>query len=151
MDIKDILAISGQPGLYRMVTQGKNSLIVENLETGKRIPAHARHKISGLADIALFTESADKPLKDFFRALFEMQEGKAVDQPKKMSNDDLKSLFAKVLPDYDRDRVYVSDMKKAIEWYNILVGKGMIDLEPDEDEAAGEQETAQETEQEKAD
>lgn len=134
MDIKDILAISGQPGLYKMVSQGKNALIVENLETGKRIPAHARHKISALEDIAIFTETEEEPLKDFFRTLFEKLDGKATANPKKMSGQELKDFFEEMLPDYDRDRVYVSDMKKALEWYNILLEQGMIDLEPDAEE-----------------
>lgn len=146
MDLKDVLAISGFPGLYKMISQGKNALIVENLETGKRMPAHARHKISAMEDIAIFTETEDKPLKDFFRALYEKMQGKEVDPPKKMAGDDIKALFEEIIPDYDRDRVYVSDMKKALEWYNLLIRKGMIDTEPEQATDSG---TESESETEK--
>lgn len=128
MDLKDILSISGQPGLYQIVSQGKNAIIVENLETGKRMPAHARHKISTLEDIAIFTDTEDKPLRDVFQVIYKKMEGKEFADPKKLSGSELKETFENLLPDYDRDRVYTSDMKKVLGWYNILVSKGMIDL-----------------------
>jgi len=132
MDLKDILTISGFPGLYKMVSQGKNAVIVENLETGKRMPAHARYRISSLEDIAIFTEIDDKPLNDIFLIILEKEDAKEIETPKKMSGDELKAYFEEIVPDYDKDRVYTSDMKKALEWYNILIKHDMI--KPDEEE-----------------
>lgn len=132
MDLKDILTISGFPGLFKMVSQGKNAVIVENLETGKRMPAHARYRISSLEDIAIFTEIDDKPLKDIFLIIFEKEDKKQIEAPKKLSADELKAYFEEIVPDYDKDRVYTSDMKKALEWYNILIKHDMIT--PDEEE-----------------
>ena len=154
MDLKDILTISGFPGLFKMVSQGKNAVIVENLETGKRMPAHARYRISSLEDIAVFTEIEDKPLKDILLIIFEKEEGKAIETPKKMSGDQLKAFFEEIVPDYDKDRVYVSDMKKALEWYNILIQKDMIKAdeevaEESEEKSSDKQEKAEEEESNK--
>jgi len=138
MNIKDILTISGQPGLYKLISQGKNAVIVENLETGKRMPSHASNRISALEDISVFTDSEELALKELFKRLFVKEDGKQSPNPKKMTGDALKKYFAELVPDYDRDRVYVSDIKKAIQWYNLLVSKEMLDLEDDEDLKEGE-------------
>lgn len=127
MDIKDFIAISGQPGLYKLVSQGKNILIAENLETGQRMPVHASSHVSSMEEIAVFTETEDKPLKEVFLEIHKKEEGKTVLDPKKASNDQIKDFFATVLPTYDRQKVYVSDMKKILTWYNILVTSGGID------------------------
>jgi hypothetical protein len=136
MDLKDILSISGLPGLYKMVSQGKNAVIVESLETGKRMPAHARYRISSLADIAIFTEVDDKPLKDILWTIFEKEDGKEIESPKKMDAESVKNYFAEILPDYDRERVYVSDMKKALDWYNLLLKNNLITPNDEEEEVA---------------
>ncbi len=132
MNIKDILTISGQPGLFKLISQGQNAVIVENLETGKRMPSHANNRISALKDISVFTDTEELPLKDLFTKIFEKENGEQTENPKKMSGDALKAYFAELVPDYDRDRVYVSDMKKAIQWYNQLISKGMLTLEEEE-------------------
>ena len=126
-----ILAISGKPGLYKLVTRGKNNLIVEALDaTHRRMPAFATDRITSLADIAMFTETDDIPLMDVLENLKTLEDGKkaAVD-PKKASTKELQDYFTKVLPEWDRDRVHVSDIKKLISWYNILIEAGITDFE----------------------
>lgn len=150
MNIKDILTISGQPGLYKLVSQGKNAVIVENLETGKRMPSHASNRISALEDISIFTEVDELPLKDLFTKIFKKEEGKETQNPKKMSADALKAYFTELVPDYDRERVYVSDIKKAFQWYNQLISKGMLVLEDEEatEETKEEKKTEESSEKE---
>jgi hypothetical protein len=120
--LKGILAISGQPGLFKLVTEAKNSIIVESLLTGKRIPAYSTSKISTLTDISVFTETAEIQLKDLFKRI---QENGKVISPKATSNE-IKAFFGEVLPEYDKDRVYVSDMKKIIQWYQLLSDKNLL-------------------------
>ena len=116
-----------------MVSQGKNAVIVEHLMTQKRMPAYASHRISGLEDIALFTDGEDLPLHDVFTRIFKHQDGKSAGDPKKMSANEIKAFFAEVIPEYDRDRVYVSDMKKAMQWYNELAELKLIDITEEEE------------------
>jgi hypothetical protein len=134
--LKGILAISGQPGLFKLVTEAKNSIIVESLLTGKRIPAYSTSKISALSDISVFTETGEIQLKDLFKRL--QESGKTL-SPKASSNE-IKALFEEVLPDYDKDRVYVSDMKKIFQWYQLLSEKDLLI----EDEEQAETTTAEE-------
>lgn len=125
-----ILAISGKSGLYKLVSRGKNNLIVEALdETHRRMPAFATDRITSLADIAMFTETDDIPLMDVFENLKALEEGKKASvDPKKASSKELQDYFTKVLPEWDRDRVHVSDIKKLISWYNILIEAGITDF-----------------------
>ena len=126
-----ILAISGKPGLYKLVTRGKNNLIVEALDaTHRRMPAFATDRITSLADIAMFTETDDIPLMDVLENLKTLEDGKkaAVD-PKKASTKELQDYFTKVLPEWDRDRVKNSHIQKLIQWYNILIEAGITDFE----------------------
>lgn len=120
--LKGILAISGQPGLFKMVTEAKNSIIVESLLTGKRIPAYSTSKISALSDISVFTETAEIQLKDLFKRI--QENGKVISA--KASNAEIKAFFEEVLPEYDKDRVYVSDMKKIFQWYQLLNEKDLL-------------------------
>ena len=125
-----ILAISGKPGLYKLVSRGKNNLIVEALDaTHRRQPAFCTDRITSLADIAMFTDADDVPLMDVLESLKTLENGKksSVDF-KKASSDELREYFAKVLPAFDRDRVHTSDIKKLIQWYNILVENGITDF-----------------------
>lgn len=133
MKLKEILAISGQPGLFKFVAQSKNGIIVESLLDGKRSNASAAAKVSAMSEIAIFTESGEKPLHEVFEALYKLQNGAATIDPKS-APDLLKAKFAEMLPDYDRDRVHVSDMKKVLAWYNLLVGAGMTDFSLEEEE-----------------
>lgn len=127
MEIKDILAISGQPGLFRYVARSSNGVIVESLIDGKRLNSSGTAKISALAEIAIYTEMEELPLWKVFEKLYAYTDGQpAIDA--KSDSAQLKKVFGEVLPDYDRERVHVSDMKKVFSWFNILVGTGMTDF-----------------------
>ena len=136
--LKGILAISGHSGLFKMVAESKNSIIVESLDTKKRIPVYSTAKVSALEDIAIYTYENDVPLKDVFKAISDAEDGGTAISHKASGNE-LKAYLEKVLPDYDQDRVYVSDIKKVLQWYNALQEKDMLDFsEPEEDEATEE-------------
>ncbi len=134
MDLSKILSIAGKPGLYKMVGETKNGLIVESLTDGKKSPAFSHERISSLKEISIYTESDDIALWKVLKELKEVQDGKPVDNPKKASAGQLKSLFKQVIPDYDQDSVYVSDMKKVFSWYNLLLEKDMLDFSEQEAE-----------------
>jgi hypothetical protein len=136
-----ILAISGKSGLYKLVTRGKNNLIVEALDaTHRRIPAFASERITSLNDIAMFTENDDVPLTDVLENMKVLEGGKksSVDA-KKASTKELQDYFTKVLPEWDRDRVHASDIKKLIGWYNILIEAGITDFKDVEEEEKSEE------------
>jgi len=119
MVLKDIMAISGESGLFKFIAQGKNSIIVEHLETKKRSSAFASAKVSSLEEISIFTEKEDMPLSKVFDLIFEKEKGgPAIDF--KSDPGKLKAYLNEVLPEYDKERVYVSDIKKLVHWYNIL-------------------------------
>ena len=127
MDLSEILSITGKPGLYKMIAKSKNGLIVESLIDGKRISAFSHEKISSLEEISIFTETEDIPIKDVLKKIFEKTEGKeAIDS--KSPNSKLKDFFEDIVPDYDKDRVYVSDIKKVLKWYNLLLQKELLDF-----------------------
>ena len=133
-----ILAISGKPGLYKLVSQGKNNLIVEALDaTHKRMPAFATDRITSLGDIAMFTETDDVPLTDVLDNMKKLEDGKKASiNEKKASSAELREYFSKVLPEWDQDRVKDSHIKKLITWYNILIEAGITDFKDEEPEAA---------------
>ena len=137
-----ILAIAGKPGLYKLVSRGKNNLIVETIDaTHKRMPAFGTDRITSLADIAMFTDTDDVPLMDVLDSLKTLEEGeKSTFDYKKASGDQLQEYFAKVLPNFDRDRVHGSDIKKLIQWYNILVEAGITDFKDKEEKTEVSQE-----------
>ena len=131
-----ILAIAGKPGLYKLVSQGKNNLIVEALDaTHRRMPAFATDRITSLNDIAMFTETDDIPLMDVLDNMKNLEEGKKCSiNEKKASAKELQDYFTKVLPEWDRDRVQNSHIKKLITWYNILIENGITDFKDAEPE-----------------
>ncbi len=132
--LKNILAVTGKPGLYRLVSRGANMLIVESLEDGKRFPTYARDKIVSLADISMFTISDDKPLSEVLTSLRDKQKAEPVAfDIKKADNDTLRNFFAEVLPDFDRDRVYPSDIRKLLLWYNLLLKAGITEYAEQEE------------------
>ena len=145
MDLTGILSISGYGGLFKLIKQTKTGFIVESLVDKKRMQAFASSKISTLEDIAIYTETGEMHLKDVLKKIFQEENEKKLDLTAKSSGEDLKAFFDKVLPDYDRERVYVSDIKKVVAWYNILVENGLIDLEEDED--GSDKETGEEKEE----
>ncbi len=132
MKLKDILSISGKGGLYKFISQGRNGIIVESFEDHKRMVVHSSAKVSALEDIAIFTESEEVPLAEVFKKLFEKLSGKETISHKS-SPEELKAVLESILPDYDRERVYVSDMKKLVQWYNLLLGLNL--LIPEEESA----------------
>jgi dephospho-CoA kinase len=126
-----ILAISGKPGFYKLVSRGKNNLIVEALDaTHKRMPAFASDRITSLADIAMFTETEDVPLMKVLASMRDLEKGKESSVNfKKATPKELHDYFSKVLPQWDQDRVQNSHIKKLIQWYNILINAGITDFE----------------------
>ena len=143
--LKNILSVTGKPGLYKLVSQGNNMLIVESLVDGKRMPTYARDKIVSLGEISMYTMGDDIALSEVLTKLGEKEGLKpAAIDPKKADNDQLRDFFAEVLPEFDRDRVYPSDIRKLIQWYNILVGAGITDFSVEEAEEVAVEEKKQE-------
>jgi hypothetical protein len=123
--LKGILAIAGQPGLYKVISEGKNNVVIESLLTGKKSTAYADAKMSTLEDIAIYTLQEDMPLKKVLRKIFDKENG-GLAISVKSSPEELKKYFAVILPEYDKERVYGSDVKKVISWYNLLNEKGLL-------------------------
>ena len=127
MDLTKILSISGKPGLFKVISQLKNAVLVESLIDKKRYPAFAHEKISSLKEISVFTTGEDKPLKDVLKTMYDKFEGKtAIDT--KVDDKTMKAFFLELVPDYDSERVYISDIKKIINWYNLLVENSLLDF-----------------------
>lgn len=132
--LKTILSVSGKPGLYRLLSQGKNNLIVESLQTGQRIPIHPKDRVVSLGDISMFTDAEDIALSEVLTRVHQRQSGAPFTDDLLKDGDALRSVFAEILPSYDRDRVYTSDIKKLFAWYNILVSAGITSFgEAEED------------------
>ncbi len=141
--LKTILAISGKPGLYKLVSQGKNMLVVESLLNGKRTPAYNHEKIISLGDIAMFTDSDEVPLNEVFESMKKLENGAKASVSTKDSESTLREYLGKVLPNFDRDRVYTADIKKLISWYNLLIENGYDNFE-DQDAIEAEETTTEE-------
>lgn len=122
--LKEILSITGRPGLFKIISQGKGILVVEELGSGKRFPAHARDKVVSLGDIAMYTESGDTPLGEILDKVYAKYEGKKIDVKELVAAKGLRPAFEAIVEDYDRDRVYENDIKKLFTWYNILIDNG---------------------------
>ena len=133
MNLKDILAISGEGGLFKFIAQGKNAIIVEHLETGKRTAAQGTAKVNSLEDIAIFTDAEEVPLGKVFDKIFEKENGGQAIDPKS-SSADLTDYFELVLPDFDRQKVYTSDIKKIAAWYNFLQRLDLLAKDEPEEE-----------------
>ncbi len=147
--IQGILSISGKPGLYRLVSRGKNTLIVENLQTGKRMPVYPHDKVISLADIAIYTEGEDMPLGDVLEKVKAATDGKPVDLKAFATDEALREYFGSILPEFDRDRVYTTDIRKLFSWYNLMIANGVTDFKREEiaeDQAAEAAEKADEAE-----
>lgn len=136
--LKEILSISGKPGLYKLVSQGKNMLIVESLIDGKRIPTYSKDKVISLGDIAIYTEKEEVPLSQVLESLKTLENGAVCQIDPKADNQVLRNFMEKVLPEYDKDRVYPSDMRKLFAWYNILVNAGITDFKQAEQKETAE-------------
>lgn len=142
MDLTGIIAISGKPGLYKVLAQGKNNIIVESLEDKKRVPAYASDRISALDDISIYTYDDDKPLREIFTSIFEKEKGKETISHKEDQNK-LKAYLIEVLPNFDQERVYGSDIKKIFQWYNLLLKAGALIPEVKEEKKAAKADSAE--------
>lgn len=143
--LKRILSIAGKPGLYNLVSQGKNMLIVENIATKKRTPAYARDKVVSLGDISIYTVEDDMPLPEVLEKVKTVAEAKPVDV-KVMSDQEVRDYFKTILPEYDEDRVYTTDIRKLFSWYNQLIAAGITEFKDNEiaeDQAAEAAEAAE--------
>lgn len=150
MNLTGIIAISGKPGLYKVLAQGKNNIIVESLEDKKRVPAYASDRISALDDISVYTYDDDKPLKEIFTSIFEKEKGKETISHKEDQNK-LKAYLIEVLPNFDQERVYASDIKKIFQWYNLLLKAGALVPEEKEEAAPAKEKKATKTAAKKED
>lgn len=139
--LKTILSITGKPGLYKIITPGKRTLLVEDLVSKKRFPLGARDRVVCLGDIAMYTVGEDLPLDKILDRVYAVEEGKKIDV-KAMDNDMLREEFAKAVEDFDRDRVYPSDIKKLFNWYNLLISEGFTKFTADEEQTADDAEAA---------
>ncbi|MFN4123517.1 MAG: DUF5606 domain-containing protein [Flavobacteriales bacterium] len=131
MDISGIISVSGMSGLYKVVAQSRNGIIVESLADNKRMPIYASHKVSALEDISIYSVGDDVPLTEVLKKIKEKQNSSAIAVNAKTDNKEVKSLFKESFPEHDEERVFVSDMKKVFTWYNILLEKGFLDKEPE--------------------
>jgi len=135
IDLSGFISITGQPGLFKIIAQSKSGIIVEGLQDKKRSNVYASTKVSTLSDISMFTTGDDKPIEEIMTSIFEKEKGgAAIDQ--KSDDKAVEAYFAQVLPDYDKERVYVSNMRKLLTWYNTLQSTG--NLKPKEENAEGE-------------
>jgi len=146
MDLKEIMSVSGQSGLFRFISQGRNGIIVEAFSDKKRSFINASSKVSSLEDIAIFTSEEEVPLKQVLKSIFELENGGPAPDPKS-SPEELKAFMEKILPTYDHERVYVSDIKKLVTWYNTLLSLNMLSFEEEPvAEKATEEPAAEKTE-----
>jgi hypothetical protein len=129
MDLSIYYTIPGKPGVFKMLSQSKSGAVMESLIDGKRLPVFISDKISSLEEIGMFTNGDDIPLKTVFQNIFKKEDGKEAGVSPKADNKALQAYFTEVLPDWDQDRVYVSDIKKVVAWYNLLVSKNLIILD----------------------
>ena len=133
MDLSGIISIAGKPGLYKVLTNNKSSLVVQSLVDGKRTTALSTHKISALEDISIYTEENDVPLREVYQSIYDKESGGSGPNHKGELAE-LKEYLSSILPDYDEDRVYNSDIKKLFQWYNILQVAGALKITTEEKE-----------------
>lgn len=133
MNLTGIISIAGKPGLFKIVAQGKNNIIVESLAGGKRMPAYSTDRISALEDISIYTYEEDIPLVEVYTSIFKKEKGgKAPSHKDSVAT--LEAYLEEVLPDYDKERVYPSDIKKLFQWYNLLVDANLLSLDEEQEE-----------------
>ena len=135
--LKEILAVSGKPGLYKLVSKGNNLLIIESLTDKKRIPAYARDKVISLSDVSIYTDEEEVPISNVLTSIKEKEGGKSISiDLSKAQPDDFRAYLAEVLPNFDRERVYPSDIKKLLKWYELLIANGYTDFSVKEEDVA---------------
>ena len=135
MDLTNILVIAGKPDLSELVSQTKGGAVVKNLVTGQKYPVFKNDRISSLGEIRIFTENDERPLVEVMQSIYKHLDGKPTAfDPKKAESKEMFGLLGEALPDYDRERVHASDVKKLFSWYNVLLAAGKIDLEEEKPE-----------------
>ncbi|MDR1719286.1 MAG: DUF5606 domain-containing protein [Dysgonamonadaceae bacterium] len=127
--LKDYLSISGKSGLYKLISQGKNLIVAESLADGKRIPVYPRDKVISLGDITIYTNNEEVKLAKVLTNILSLENNNPVAYNPAIQPDELRTYFEKVLPDFDKDKVYPSDIKKILSWYNLLISKGITEFE----------------------
>lgn len=143
MSLDKIISISGKPGLYHLRSKTRSGFIAESVTDGRKMPIGMRHNVSVLSEIAIYTLSGEMPLRDIFLKIKEKENGgPAIDH--KSSKDDLEAYFFEIVPNFDEDRVYASDIKKVVQWYNLLQAGDLLDLEEPETQTAGDSKTDEE-------
>ena len=143
--LKEILAVSGKPGLYKLISKGNNLLIIESLTDKKRIPAYARDKVISLNDVSIYTDEEEEPVRKVLDAIKEKEGCKSISiDYTKAQPDELRAYLAEVLPNFDRERVYPSDIKKLMKWYDTLIANDITDFSVKEEEATEEAATTSE-------
>ena len=152
MSLDKILSITGKPGLYKLLTQTRNGFVAESLLDGKKVSVNLKSNVSVLSEIAIYTLEEEVPLRSVFQKIQEKENGGKTIVNHKDDKLALEEYFFEILPDYDEDRVYASDIKKIIQWYNLLHDNGVVDFTEKKEEAASEKEkedaTSQETKEE---
>ena len=144
MKLDKVLSISGKPGLYELKAQTRGGFVAESMLDGKKISVNLRHNVSLISEIAIYTYTEEVPLREVFQKIYDKENGgEAISH--KESKAKLEEYFSEVLPDYDEDRVYISDIKKIIQWYNLLVSKGYTDFSKAEESAVEEETSKEET------
>ncbi|PHR96500.1 MAG: hypothetical protein COA80_08765 [Leeuwenhoekiella sp.] len=137
MSLDKIVSISGKPGLYHLRAQTRTGFIAESLTDGKKMPVGLRHNVSVLSEISIYTLDGETPLREVFAKIAEKENGgKAIDH--KGSKDELEAYFFEILPNFDEDRVYASDIKKVIQWYNLLQENDLLPAQKEEEQASEE-------------
>lgn len=150
MDLKGIISISGRPGLSKIISQSRGGLIVEALDDNKRFAVHGAERVSALEDISIYTHEEDLLLTDVFELILKASDGKTI-LSHKSNAEELKTYLKEVLPNYDEERVYNSDIKKIVQWYNILIEKKILSLEkPKKEKTKSKSETSGEPKKKKA-
>lgn len=147
--LREIISITGKPGLYKIVSHGNRRLIVEDITSGKRMPALERDRIISLGDIAMYTQSEDKPLGEILDQVYATQDGKVIDIKALTDGGKLRETFKAILPDFDEERVHDSDIKKLFNWYNLLVGAGFTKFTEEKKEEEKTEEKPADTPEEK--
>ncbi|UTW62685.1 DUF5606 domain-containing protein [bacterium SCSIO 12741] len=146
MDLSKILAVSGKGGLFEIVGQTRNGVIVQSLLDGKRYPTYANQQISALEEISIYGEVDDIPLKEVFQKIYDVENGAVTSVKPKASGADIRDYFSDIVPDFDEERVYNSDIKKVMSWYNLLLDKGFLEpTEEAEEEKVVEEAAAEDT------
>ncbi len=138
MDLSKIVSIAGKPGLYMIKSQAIGRIIVESLIDGKNIPAFAHDRMSSLEEISIFSVDEDRPLKEVFKGIHDKMGDQVDFDVKKATNEQLRAKFLEVMPDYDQEAVYPSDMKKVFQWYQMLMDKNLLDFTEERQEEAAE-------------